>query len=565
MSFSAVGKNSFSPICSDKNEKIGVLLTDRCHPTSQQSSLQPSTPTTDTPVASATWPHTAVTLKTVSGSRPTAARPDVQTVPQRTTHNKSSTLTESTRAGAQEGVAEATPSLPVSLSSLIPIIADIDSTVNTTVAPEFALNTVTTAGVLKPPHNYTNLNNVTTPTSYPDTPEVPNAATDNVSNNIATISSPQEQPTAVIAMTNTTGNMSTTTAGHSHTRKDYLTTVTSPSNPVYFNSTTTAEAYKTDNRFTVNHHNHTNTSPSAAEYSTTPPSNNATTTSTSSGYSMNNDGNPDNGTVTTRSINTPSHHTTTSYNYTTQYNIPDSLKAHNNTTGTFTPNYNTTDANTFMYDHYNTTVNGVTTAVISYTTVSKNDTTGFSNTTSGAVAGNATIDTFTLLPGYTNTNNVTPVPALNSNATTVSPNETVMGSLPASAFGESVSNTTAITRGSAQLTAPLPNAVATPAAHSVTPPKHTYTASNTGPSFAGIYPANISQAKAEGPAVISSATTGNAAVGHTATDKRGGPPSAHSSIATATLPSASPTTTVFSTTKPGMWSLNVLNLHRMSR
>lgn len=433
-------------------------------------------------------------------------------------------------------------------------------------APEFAPNTVTTAGVLKPPHNYTNLNNVTTAASLPDTPEVPSVATDNVSDNIteyniATISSAQEQPTAVIAMTNTTGKMFTTTGGHSQTRKDSLTTVTSPSNPVHL--TTTAEAYKTDNRFTVNHHNHTNTSPSAAGYSTTPPSNNGTTASTSSVYSTNNDGSPDNGTATTRSINTPSNHATASYNYRAQYNITDSLKAHNNTTGTFTPNYNTTDFNTFMYDHYNTTVNSVTTAVISYTTASKNHTTEFSNTTSGAVAGNATMDTFTLLPGYTKTSNVTTVSALSSNATAVSPNETV--SLPTSAFGGSVSNTTAITRGPAQLTAPILNAVATPAAHNATPPNHTFTATNTGPSFAGIYPANISQTTAKGPAVISSATTGNAAVGHTATDKRRGPPSAHSSIATATLPSASPTTTVFSAAKPGRWSLNVLNLRRTSR
>ncbi|TWW70708.1 Adhesion G-protein coupled receptor G2 [Takifugu flavidus] len=154
----------------DKNEKIGVLLTDSCRPTSQQSSIQSLALATNNlaPVAMTTWPHTAVTLKIVSSSPSEAAQPVVQTVPERTSHNTSSTLTGRAQAGAAM-------SRPVSLSSLIPVIADIDSTVDTTtVAPEFVLNTVTTAAVF----NYTNLNNVTTPTPFPDeTPQRTTGAT----------------------------------------------------------------------------------------------------------------------------------------------------------------------------------------------------------------------------------------------------------------------------------------------------------------------------------------------------------------------------------------------------
>eukprot|EP00066_Takifugu_rubripes_P017150 XP_011606416.1 PREDICTED: G-protein coupled receptor 64 [Takifugu rubripes] len=531
----------------DKNEKIGVLLTDSCRPTSQQSSIQSLAPATNNlaPVAMTTWPHSAVTLKIVSSSPSEAAQPVVQTVPERTSHNTSSTLTGRAQAGAAT-------SRPVTLSSLIPVIADIDSTVDTTtVAPEFVLNTVTTAAVF----NYTNLNNVTTPTPFPDGTEVPNVATDDIVSpnniteyNITTISSQQEQLNGVITMTNTTANVLTTTAAHNHTRKGSLTTVTSPSNLVYSNATTTTEAYETENSFTVdddrNHHNHTNSSPYAAEFRTTavtPPSNSATTESASSVNTGGNDGNPDNGPVT-RSINTSSNHTTTSYD-TTRYNITDSLKAHNNLTGTFPPNFDTTDAKTTTYDGHNTAVNSVATAANGYTTVSKTYTTEFTDTTRGTATGNATTDTF--MPDYTNVNDRTTVSAPNTDATTVSPNETV--SLTATAFGERVSNTTAITGYSAQPTVPRLNTVATPATRSVTPSNHIYATTNTGPSVAGRSTANVSQTTTKAPAVISSATAGNAIVGHIATDtsNRSGPPSAPT---TTTLPLASPT--VFSTVKP---------------
>lgn len=499
-----------------------------------------------------TWPHTL--LKIVSSTPWKAAQPVVQTVPERTLHNTSSTLTERTHGAAA--------SLPVRLSSLVPVIADIDSTVNTTTAaPEFVLNAVTTAAVFKSPHNYTNLNNVTTPTPFPEGTEVPNVATDDMVSpnntteyNITTISSQQEQLNGVITMTNTTANVLTTTAAHNQTRKHSLTTVTSPSNLVYFNATTTTEAYETENSFTVddnrNHHNHTNSSPYASEFSTTavtPPSNTATTESASSVNTGGNDGDPDNGTVT-RSVNTSSNHTTTSYNDTTQYNITESLKEHNNLTGTFPPNYDTTDAKTTTYDSHNTAVNSVATAANSYTTVSKTYTTEFTETTRGNVT---TKDTF--MPDYTSLDDRTTVSAPNTNATTVSPNETV--SLTALAFGESVSNTTAITQYTAQST------VTTQTTHSVTPSNHIYATTNTGPSVAGRSTANVSQATTKAPAIISSATALNAVVGHIATDtsNRRGPPSAPT---TTTLPLASPT--VFSTEKPGMYSLELLNLLTMS-
>lgn len=491
-----------------------------------------------------TWPHTTVTLKTVSSSPSKAAQPVVQTVPERTSHNTSSTLTERT----------ATPR-PASLSSLIPLIADIDSTVNTTTAaPEFVLNAVTTAAVFKSPHNHTNLNNVTTPTPFPEGTEVPNVATDDINslNNITEYNT----TTNSSQQTNTTANVLTMTAAHNQTRKDSLTTVTSPSNLVYFNATTT-----TENRFTVddkrNHHNHTNSSPYAAEFSNT-----ATTESASSVNTGGNDGNP-----VTKSMNTSSNHTTTSYNDMTRYNITDSLKEHNNLTGTFPLNY---DTKTTTYDGHNTTVNSVATAANSYTTVSKTYTTEFTDTTSGMVTGNATKDTFTPLPDYTNVDHRTTVSAPTTNATTVSPNETV--SLTASAFGERVSNTTAITQNTAaitqytatitQYTAAITQytaqpTVTTPATPSVTPSNHSYATTYT--YVAGRSTANVSQTTTKAPAVISSTTVGNAGVGHIATDtsNRHGPPST-----TTTLPLASPT--VFSAAKPGMYSLKLINLLTMS-
>lgn len=510
-----------------------------------------------------TWPHTAVTLKIVSSSPSKAAQLVVQTVPERTSHKTSSTLTERTQAGAAT-------SHPVSLSSLIPVIADIDSTVNAaTVAPEFVLNAATAAAVFKSSHNYTNLNNVTTPTAFPEGTKVPNVATDDIvsPNNITeynttTISNQQEQLNGVITMTNKTAVL-TTTAAHNHTRKDSLTTVASPGNLVYFNATTTTEAYETENRFTVddnrNHHNRTKSSPYAAVFGTTavtPPSNTATTESASSVNTGGDGGNPDNGTIT-RSINTSSNHTTTSYNDMTQYNITDSLKAHNNLTGTFPPNSDTTDAKTTTDDGHNTAVNSVATAANSYTTVSKTYTTEFTDTTRGTATGNATEDTSTPLPDYTNVDDRTTVSAPNTNATTVSPNETV--SLTASAFGESVRNTTAITQYSAQSTVSRLNTATTPTTHSVTPSEHIYATTNTGPSVAGRSTANISQTTTKAPAVISSATAGNAVVGHIATDtsNRRGPPSAPT---TTTLPLAS---TTVSTAKPGMYSLKLLNLLTM--
>lgn len=534
-------KSYFFSFCSDKNERIGVLLPDSCRPTPQQSSIQPVTPTTNNPapVAMTTWPHPAVTLKTVSSSPPKAARPVAQTVPERTPHNISAR--------------------PGRLSSPVPGIAGIDWTVNTTaVAPQFLLNAVTTAAAFKSPHNYTNLNNVTAPTPLPEGTEVPNVATDDTASpnniteyNIATVSSQQEQLNGVITMTNTTANVLTTIAAHNHTRKDSFTTVTSPSNLVYFNATTTTEVYETENTFTVDdnriHQNRTNSSPYEAEFSTTAvtaPSNTATTESAS----MN--GNPDNGTVT-RSINTSSNHTTTSYNDTTQHNITDSLKAHNNLTGTFPPNSDTTDDKTSTYDGHNTAVNSVATDANSYTTVSKNYTTEFTDATRGTATGNATKVTFPPLPDSTNVDDRTTV--------SVSPNETV--TLTASAFGESVSDTTAVTQYSAQPTVPRPNTVTTPATHSVTPSQHVYATTDTGPSVAGRSTANVSQTTTKAPAVIPSATAGNVVVGHLATDTSNihGPPSAPT---TTTLPLASPT--VFSTAKPGMYSLKLLHLLTMS-
>lgn len=542
--------NLFS-FCSDKNEKIGVL-TDGCRPASQQSSIQPLPTTTNDPVAMTTWPHTAVTLKIVSSGPSKAAQPVVQTVPERTSPNTGSTLTERTQAAAAT-------SRPVRLSSPIHGIAAIDSTVNTTpVAPEFVLNTVTTDAVFKSPPNYTNLNNVTTPTAFPEGTEVPNVATADVvsPNNITeynttAISSQQEQLNGVITMTNTTANVFTTTAARNHTSADSLTTVASPSNLVYVNATTTTEAYETENRFTVDdnriHHNHTNSSPYAAEFSTTAvtlPSNTATTESTSSVNTGGNDGNPNHGTVT-RSKYTSSHHTTTSYNDTTQYNITESLKAHNNLTGTFPPNSDTTDAKTMTYDGHTTAVNSVATSANSYTTVSKTYTTKIADTTRGTATGNTTKDTFTALPGTFS--------APNTNTTTVSSNETV--SLAASAFGESLSSTTATTQYSAQPTVARLNT--TPATRGVTPSKHIYATTDTGPSVAGRSTANASQTTTKAPAVISSATAGNAVVGQIATDtsNRRGPPSAPT---TTTLPLASPTA------KPGMYSLKLLNLLTMS-
>lgn len=498
-----------------------------------------------------TWPHT--TLKIVSSSPSTAAQEVVQNVPEMTSHNTRSALTEGTQAGA-------TTLRPVSLSSLIPLRADADSNPNkTTAAPEFMLNAVTTAGVFKSPHNHTNLNNVTTPTSSPDSTRVPNVAIDDIVSpnitdyNVATIGSQQEQLADVVAMTNTTANVFTTTAAHNQTRKHSTgTTVTSPSNPVYFNATATTEAYKTESN--RNHHNRTNSSPSAAEYSTpavTPPSNTATTESTSSVNTGGNDGNPDNGTVTRR-ITTSSHHTTTSYNYTTHYNITDSLMARNNTTGTFPPNYDTFDANTLTYDRHNTAVSSVATAANSYTTE-------FADTTSGTATGNTTKDTF--MPDYTNMKDMTTVSAPNSNAVTVSPHDTVTGTLSTSAFGESVSNATAVTQYSAQSTVPLLNTVTTPTTHNVTPSNRLYATANTGST------ANVSQTTTKAPAVISSATAGNAIVGHIATDTSNlrGSPSAHNNATTATLPLASPTAAVFSAAKSGIYRLKLLSLLTMSK
>lgn len=491
----------------------------------------------------ATWPRTAATLKTVSSGPWKAARPVAQTVPERTSHHTSSALAERAQA----------TSLPVGSSSLIPVVADIDSTVNTTTAaPESMLNATTTAAAFKSPRSYTNLNNVTPPTAFPEGTEVPNVATDDIVSlnnipeyNATTISSQQEHLNGVITTTNTTADV--VTAAHNQTSKDSLTTVASPSNLEYFNATTTTEAYETENRFTGddnrNHHNHTNST------IVTPRSNTATTESASRVNTGGIDGNPDNGTVT-RGINTSSHHTTTSYNDTALYNITDSLKEHNNLTGTFPPNSDTTDAKTTTYDGHNTAVSSVSTAANSYTTVSKTCTTEFTDATRGTATGSATKDTFTAPPDA--------VSAPNANATTVSPTETV--SLTASAFGESVSNTTAITRYSSQPTVGRLNTVTTPATRSVTPSKHIYATTNAGPSVAGRSTANVSQTATKAPAVTSSATVGNAVVGHLATDtsKRRGPPSA----TTTTLPLASPT--VFSAAKPSMYSLKLFHLLTMS-
>lgn len=355
---------------SDTDKRFGVLLSDGCQPTSQQSSSHPSAPPTNAL-------RTRETLETIGSSRSTTAQP---LVPDRTaSDNTSSVLAGSTQGGARQRTAETTPpppSPPVSSSSLLRPTTDMDSTVNaTTMAPEFTLATATTAGALKSPQNYTHLDNRTTPAPFPDRAEVHNvAADDSVSQNnvynTATTSSQREQLTDAGTMSNPTG----TTAGRNQTREDRLPTVTSPSNPLYVNTTATTETYKTENSFTVdnrNHHKHTNTSPYAAEYSVTTvtaPSNNATTQSTFRVNTADVDGNPLNDTATTSSTNTPSNHTASS-NYLTQHNLTDSSKTINNTV---TPNYTTTDANNFTHDHNHTAGTSVATAANADTTVSKN-------------------------------------------------------------------------------------------------------------------------------------------------------------------------------------------------
>lgn len=537
-------------LCSDTNKTFGVLLSDGCRPTSRQSSSHPSTPTTDTL-------HTRSTLETVRGRRWTTARP---VVPGRTaSHDTSSRLTESTPGGAGQSTAEATTAPPVSSSSLLPTSAGADSTLDvTTVAPEFTPDTETTAGAFKSPLNSTHLDNRTTPTSFPDSTEVDNVASDDSVSpdnmyDIATTSSQREQLTDVTTMSNTTG----ATAGRNQTRKDYLTTVTSPSNPVYFNTTATTDTNKTEESFTVdnrNHHNHTNTTPYAAEYSrttVTTPSNNATTETGVSGNTADVDGKPHQDTATTRSTNTPSSHTT-SYNYLAQHNRTDSSKTHNNT---FTPNYNTTGANSVTHDDSRTAVNSVATAANTDTTVPKNYTAEFNNTTGGTT-------TRTLMPSSDDTNmkdNAT-VSASSVNTTTVSPNKTLTGSLTTSAFRETqqvalatsasevyaVSNAAAITRNSAP-------------PHGVAPSSHSYTPANTA---AGGSAANVSQttSKSKDPAVTSSATTGNAGLAATDTSNRRGPTSAGIGVTATTPPLASASATISSTTKPGMYSSKLLHL-----
>lgn len=268
-------------------------------------------------------------------------------------------------------------------------------------APEFTLDTATTAGAFKSPQNYTHLDNRTTPAPFPDRAEVHNvAADDSVSQNnmynTATTSSQREQLTDAGTMSNPTG----TTAGRNQTREDRLPTATSPSNPLYVNTTATTETYKTENSFTVdnrNHHKHTNTSPYAAEYSVTTvtaPSNNATTQSTFRVNTADVDGNPLNDTATTSSTNTPSNHTA-SYNYLTQHNITDSSNTINNTV---TPNYTTTDANNFTHNHNHTAATSVATAANADTTVSKN----YNNTLATPAPHSVTSSSH----GYTATNTV---------------------------------------------------------------------------------------------------------------------------------------------------------------
>lgn len=487
-------------------------MSDGCRPTSQQSSSQPSSPTTDTL-------HARATLETVRGSGWTTARPGV---PERTAaHNTSSMLMESTQGGARQSTADpATTPRPVSPAALPPATADVDSTLNaTTVAPEFPLDTITPAGAFKSPHNYTRLDNRTAPTSFADSTAPHNVATDgsvspNNMHSIATASSQREQLTDVITMSNTTG----TTAGGNQTRKGYLTTVTSPSNPVYFSTTATTETDKRENGFTVdnrNHHNQTNTSPNAAEYSrttVTPPGNNAT----ESAFSVDTadvDGNPHND--TTSSTSTPSIHTT-SYNYLAQRNMTDSSKTYNNT---FITNYNTTDASSYTAE--------------------------FNNTTGATVTAKPTTGTFMLPPDYTNMNSNATVSASSMNTTTASPNETVTGGFATSASSETqqvalptsgsdvstASNAAAVTQTSAQSGVPL-NTLTTPTPHSVTSSSHGYTTADTVASLgaAGSATANVSQTPTKDPAVTSSATTGNPGLSATDASNTRGPQSAEISV-----------------------------------
>lgn len=529
--------------CSDTDRNFGVLLSDGCQPTSH-----PSAPPTRIPA----------TLETIGRSRPSAAQP---VVPERTTsHNPSSVLAGSTQGGARQRTAEATPPPPpVGSSSLLPPTTDIDSTVKaTTTAPQFTLNTATTAGAFTTPQNYTHLDNRTTPASFPDRTEVHNVTADSIvshsnMDNKATTSSQREQLTDVGTRSNTTG----TTAGPSQTRKDQLPTATSPSNPLYVNTTATAETYKPENSFTVdnrNHHERTATSPSATTATT--PSNNTTTQSAFSVNAADVDGNPRHDTATTRSTTTPSDHTA-SYNYLTQHNVTDSSKTNKNT---FPPNRTTTDANNFTRDHNRTAGNSVATAANTDPTVSKNYTTAFTNTAGGAVTGSTTTGTLTPSPAFTNMNNNATVSASGVNATTVAPNETATGSFTPSALRDTqqfslpastsevytLSNTAAIPQHSAPSPVP-PNTLTTATPHSVPSPGHGYTVG--GPSVAGSSTANISQATTKDPAVSSSATTGNA-----------GSQSAQTSVAATTPPFASAMATVSSPTKPGMYSSNPSHL-----
>lgn len=443
------------------------------------------------------------------------------------------------------------PPPPVSLSSLLPSTATLNEP---TEAPQFTLDTETTAGAFKSPHSSTHLDNRTAPTPFPDSTAGLSVATDDIvspsnTHSIATTSSQREQLSDVITMSSATG----TAAGHNQTRKDALTTVTLPSNP----AAATTETYKTeDSLFLRSRHNYTDTRPEAADYSLTTathPSNNTTTDST---FTVNTADvwNPHTDTAT-RSTNTPSNHTP-SYNHLEQHNTTDSSTTDNHT---FTPNSNPTDANSFTYDHRRAAVNSVATVANAETTVSKN------NSAAVTAAANATTGRL-LLPDSTNMTNNATVSASAMNTATVSPNRTVRGSftlaLPTSASeGYTVSNAAAINQTSAPSTVPL-SGLTTPLPDGVTASSRGDTGANAGegPSGSGGSAANVSQTSAEDPAVAASATTGNAGLSASDASTRGGQQSAERTVPAATPPLASAAATTSSPTKPGVFRSKLLHL-----
>ena len=318
------------------------------------------------------------------------------------------------------------------------------------------------------------------------------------------------------------------TTGRSQAAKDYRATVGSPSNPVYFNTTATTETYR-------NNHNHTNTSPHAAEYATTtvtPPSN---STATASAFTAEVDGSPHRDTATTGSTNTPSD------TVMTQHNLTDSLKTYNHT---FTPN-SAPGASNVTPDPNCTGVNSVATAANADTTVSKHDTAEFDNAAGGT--GGATTAGFMPSLDYTNVNNGATVSAPSTTTTTASPH-------PTSAFRETpqvaldttasdvytLSNAAAVTQSSAQSTAGA-----------------------SRPAAAASSAASISQTTSNDPAGASSAATGNAGLSATDPSNPRGPQSAEISITLTTPPLASATATMSRPTTPGMYGSKLFNLRML--